>query len=159
MKRCLIEICNIKINNGIYLFVFEIDVTQRADAGCYFIKKYSIVFFLNSKKVMKHPTSETVTIDWYIQKKDFSNHIFNKSIFFQAIPFMILNTLEKEYLKVGDIKKNYGGIVLSTCFSLGYLMIYQLGYEAVFFNAVMIPAAFITLHASVRTRKNIRVRF
>jgi len=69
---------------------------------------------------------------------------------------MILNTLEKEYLKVGDIKKNYGGIVLSTCFSLGYLMIYQLGYEAVFFNAVMIPAAFITLHASVRTRKNIR---
>jgi len=73
-----------------------------------------------------------------------------------AIPFMILNTLEKEYLKVGDIKKNYGGIVLSTCFFLGYLMIYQLGYEAVFFNAVMIPAAFITLHASVRTRKNIR---
>merc|ERR1719238_1447954 len=54
------------------------------------------------------------------------------------------------------IKKNYGGIVLSTCFFLGYLMIYQLGYEAVFFNAVMIPAAFITLHASVRTRKNIR---
>jgi len=69
---------------------------------------------------------------------------------------MILNTLEKEYLKVGDIKKNYGGIVLSTCFFLGYLMIYQLGYEAVFFNAVMIPAAFITLHASMRTRKNIR---
>ena len=108
---------------------------------------------------MKHPTSETVTIDWYIQPWDFSNQIFNKSHFLQAIPFMILNTLEKEYLKVGDIKKNYGGIVLSTCFSLGYLMIYQLGYEAVFFNAVMIPAAFITLHASVRTRKNIRVRF
>ena len=59
------EICNITLNNGIYLFVFEIDVTQRADAGCLFYKKYSIVFILNSKKVMKHPTSETVTIDWY----------------------------------------------------------------------------------------------
>ena len=108
---------------------------------------------------MKHPTSETVIIDWYTQTIRFLKSISNKSHFFQAIPFMILNTLEKEYLKVGDIKKNYGGIVLSTCFFLGYLMIYQLGYEAVFFNAVMIPAAFITLHASVRTRKNIRVRF
>jgi hypothetical protein len=68
IKTFLIEICNITINNGIYHFVFEIDVTQRADAGCYFIKKYSIVFTLNSKKVMKHPTSETVTIDWYIPK-------------------------------------------------------------------------------------------
>lgn len=39
MKTFLIEIFNITINNGIYQFVFEIDVTQRADAGCYFIKK------------------------------------------------------------------------------------------------------------------------
>ena len=70
---------------------------------------------------------------------------------------MILNTMEKEYLSVGDIKKKYSGIVFSICFSLGYLMIYQLGYEAVFFNGVMIPAAVITLHASVRSRKNIRV--
>ena len=67
MKTCLIEIFNIKINNGIYQFVFEIDVTQRADAGCCFMKKTTIVFFLNSKKVMKHPTSETVAIDWYTQ--------------------------------------------------------------------------------------------
>jgi len=73
-----------------------------------------------------------------------------------AIPFIILNTMEKEYLSVGDIKKNYSGIVFSICFSLGYLMIYQLGYEAVFFNGVMIPTAVITLHASVRSRKNIR---
>ena len=71
MKTFLIEICNITVNNGIYLFVFEIDVTQRADAGCLFCKKYSIVFFLNSKKVMKHPTSETVTIDWYTQRLKF----------------------------------------------------------------------------------------
>jgi len=65
MKTFLIEICNVTTNNGIYLFVFEIDVTQRADAGCYFMKKISIVFYVNSKKVMKHPTSETVTIDWH----------------------------------------------------------------------------------------------
>ena len=72
MKTFLIEICNITVNNGIYPFVFEIDVTQRADAGCLFYKKkHSIVSFLNSKKVMKHPTSETVTIDWYTQRLKF----------------------------------------------------------------------------------------
>ena len=78
--------------------------------------------------------------------------------FFQTIPFLILNTLEKEYIIVGELKQKYAGIVFSVCFSLGYLMICQLGYEAVFFNGVMIPAAFITLHASMRSRKNTKVR-
>jgi len=55
---------------------------------------------------------------------------------------------------MGELKQNYAGILFSGCFSLGYLMIYQLGYEAVFFNGVMIPAAFIMLHASMRSRKN-----
>jgi len=74
--------------------------------------------------------------------------------FFQAVPFLILNILEKEYESMGEMKQKYAGIVFSVCFSLGYLMIHQLGYEAVFFNGVMIPAAFITLHASIRSRKN-----
>jgi hypothetical protein len=64
--------------------------------------------------------------------------------------------LEKEYIIMGELKQKYAGIVFSVCFSLGYLMINQLGNEAVFFNGVMIPAAFITLHASMRTRKNIK---
>jgi len=71
-----------------------------------------------------------------------------------TIPFLILNTLEKEYEGIGELKQKYAGIVFSVCFSLGYLMIHQLGNEAVFFNGVMIPAAFITLHASMRSRKN-----
>jgi len=71
-----------------------------------------------------------------------------------TVPFLILNTLEKEYLIMGELKQKYAGIVFSVCFSLGYLMINQLGNEAVFFNGVMIPAAFITLHASMRSRKN-----
>jgi len=50
MKTFLIEICNITINNGIYQFVFEIDVAQRADAGCYFIKKIFDSFLFKFKK-------------------------------------------------------------------------------------------------------------
>ena len=50
MKTCLIEIFNIKINNGIYQFVFEIDVTQRADAGCCFMKKKNNSFLFKFKK-------------------------------------------------------------------------------------------------------------
>jgi len=74
-----------------------------------------------------------------------------------AVPFLILNILEKEYESMGEMKQKYAGIVFSVCFSLGYLMIHQLGYEAVFFNGVMIPAAFITLHASIRSRKNTKI--
>jgi len=57
---------------------------------------------------------------------------------------------------MGEIKKKYNGIVFSVCFSIGYFMIYQFGYEAVFFNGVMVPAALITLHASIRNQKNIK---
>ena len=50
MKTFLIEICNITVNNGIYLLVFEIDVTQRADAGCIFYKKIFNSFLFKFKK-------------------------------------------------------------------------------------------------------------
>ena len=69
-----------------------------------------------------------------------------------------MNTLEKEYISIGELKKTYTGIVFSICFSIGYFMIYQLGYEAVFFNGIMIPAALITLHASVKSRKKTKVK-
>ena len=59
---------------------------------------------------------------------------------------------------MGEIKKKYNGIIFSVCFSIGYFMIYQFGYEAVFFNGVMVPAALITLHASIRNQKSIKVR-
>ena len=65
-----------------------------------------------------------------------------------------MNVLEKEYVKLGEFKQKYFGIFFSVCFSLGYLTIYQLGFETVFFNGVMIPVAFITLHASLRSKRN-----
>ena len=74
-----------------------------------------------------------------------------KSIF-QALVFGASMMLQTKQVEVRNFKKNHPLIMTSICFLMGYYLIYKITSIFVFFAGVILPTAFIVVHASLRMR-------
>ena len=60
--------------------------------------------------------------------------------------------LQTRQSEVRNFKKNHPLVMTFICFSMGYYLIYKVTSIAVFIAGVILPTAFILIHASLRMR-------
>ncbi len=70
----------------------------------------------------------------------------------QAFAFGLSIVLQNHQAEVRNFKRDHPLVVTSACFALGYYLIYKLTSVAVFLSGVMLPIAFMLVHASLRMR-------